>query len=88
MSQKYSQILSGIVFVTGLYLVTKVKPKFPLSAMLIVDAHLKSGLDAKTFIERNELNISEATLIQWESGQVQVPADVLEKLGLATEVTL
>lgn len=61
---------------------TESKCKYPLTAILIRDARLRSGLEQKEFIERYKLDVSQATFSRWESGQIQVSAGVLFKLGL------
>lgn len=58
------------------------KYKYPLTATLIRDARLRSGLEQKEFIEKYKLDVSQATFSRWESGQIQVSAGVLFKLGL------
>lgn len=59
--------------------------KYPITAKLIRDARLRSGLKQKEFISQNNLEITQETFASWETGQAQVPVDVLLKLGLARE---
>ncbi|MCC4786045.1 hypothetical protein LMH77_24365 [Vibrio lentus] len=59
--------------------------KYPITQKLIRDARLRSGLQQKDFISQNNLEITQATFSSWETGQAQVPIDVLLKLGLARE---
>nr|PMI55171.1 transcriptional regulator [Vibrio lentus] len=59
--------------------------KYPITQKLIRDARLRSGLQQKEFISQNNLEITQATFSSWETGQAQVPVDVLLKLGLARE---
>ena len=61
------------------------KYKYPITAKLIRDARLRSGLQQKDFISQNSLEITQATFSRWETGQAQVPANVLLKLGLVSE---
>ncbi|MDE9381768.1 XRE family transcriptional regulator [Vibrio alginolyticus] len=61
------------------------KYKYPITAKLIRDARLRSGLQQKDFISQNNLKITQATFSRWETGQAQVPVDVLLKLGLVSE---
>ncbi|MEZ8382248.1 transcriptional regulator [Vibrio splendidus] len=61
------------------------KYKYPITAKLIRDARLRSGLQQKDFISQNNLEITQATFSRWETGQAQVPVNVLLKLGLVSE---
>lgn len=61
------------------------KYKYPITAKLIRDARLRSGLQQKDFISQNNLEITQATFSCWETGQAQVPVNVLLKLGLVSE---
>ncbi|MBY7729937.1 XRE family transcriptional regulator [Vibrio splendidus] len=61
------------------------KYKYPITAKLIRDARLRSGLQQKDFIFQYNLEITQATFSRWETGQAQVPVDVLLKLGLVSE---
>ncbi|WP_299695550.1 hypothetical protein [uncultured Vibrio sp.] len=61
------------------------KYKYPITAKLIRDARLRSGLQQKDFISQNNLEITQATFSRWETGQAQVPVSVLLKLGLIAE---
>ena len=61
------------------------KYKYPITAKLIRHARLRSGLQQKDFISQNNLEITQATFSRWETGQAQVPVNVLLKLGLVSE---
>ncbi|MEZ8543278.1 multiprotein-bridging factor 1 family protein [Vibrio splendidus] len=61
------------------------KYKYPITAKLIRDARLRSGLQQKDFISQNNLEITQTTFSRWETGQAQVPVNVLLKLGLVSE---
>lgn len=63
------------------------KNKHPITAKLIRDARLRSGLQPQDFISQNNLNMNETTLSRWETGMAPVPVDVLIKLGLISEVS-
>ncbi|WP_254051688.1 DNA-binding transcriptional regulator [Vibrio sp. Evd11] len=51
------------------------KYKYPITAKLIRDARLRSGLQQKDFISQNNLEITQATFSRWETGQAQVPVN-------------
>ncbi|MEZ8794823.1 transcriptional regulator [Vibrio tasmaniensis ZS-17] len=62
------------------------KYQYPMTAKLIRDARLRSGLKQSEFISKHNLDITQATFSRWETGQAQVPANVLFELGLVGEV--
>lgn len=62
------------------------KYQYPLTARLIREARLRSGLNQNEFIAANNLDVNQATFSRWETGKAQVPANILFELGLVGEV--
>ncbi|AIW16293.1 helix-turn-helix domain-containing protein [Vibrio tubiashii] len=60
--------------------------RYPMTAHLISDARIRSGLNQQEFIDKHKLSVTQATLSRWETGQIQVSTDVLLKLGLVKAV--
>ncbi|MDE1323873.1 helix-turn-helix transcriptional regulator [Vibrio aestuarianus] len=64
------------------------KCRYPMTAMLIREARLRSGLEQKQFIDKHGLDISQATFSRWETGRTQAPTEILIKMGLVGRVIL
>lgn len=60
--------------------------KYPMTAHIVSQARKESGLEQKAFIDKHELNVSQATFSRWETGQQQIPSEKMLAMGVAKAV--
>ncbi|BCL69697.1 hypothetical protein TUMSATVNIG1_16530 [Vibrio nigripulchritudo] len=60
--------------------------KYPITASLITEARAETGLTKAEFLEQHGINVTQATLSRWETGEIQVPLAVLIELNLVKPI--
>lgn len=61
---------------------------YPMTAHIVSKARQESGLTQQEFIDKHNLDVTQATFSRWESGLQQIPSEKMLAMGVVKAVTL